>query len=207
MIKSIADIDKIRQQKLADLRIRMDQNAEPTKEGGRMHIMVCGGTGCTSSGSMKIIENLEELIRINRMSDEIKVVKTGCFGLCAEGPIVMVYPDHIMYTTVQPEDASEIFESHIQNGRPVTRLLAGDQASEEITNALDSVDFFSRQMRIALRNCGAINPECIDEYIARDGYLALEKVITEMEPEDVIDLITDSQLRGRGGAGFPTGVK
>ncbi len=207
MIKSIADIDKIRQSKLADMQIRVNKDAEPTKEGGRMHIMVCGGTGCTSSSSMRIIENFEELIRINQMSDEIKVVKTGCFGLCAEGPIVMMYPDHIMYTTVQPEDVSEIFESHVQKGNPVKRLLAGDQTSEEITNALDSVDFFSRQMRVALRNCGAINPECIDEYIARDGYKALEKVITEMEPEDVIETIKASQLRGRGGAGFPTGTK
>ncbi len=207
MIKSIADIDKIRQTKVADMQIRVNKDAQPTKEGGRMHIMVCGGTGCTSSNSMKIIENLEELIRINQMSDEIKVVKTGCFGLCAEGPIVMMYPDHIMYTTVQPEDVSEIFESHVQKGKPVKRLLAGEQTEDEITNALDSVDFFSRQMRVALRNCGAINPECIDEYIARDGYKALEKVLTEMEPEDVIETIKNSQLRGRGGAGFPTGTK
>lgn len=172
-----------------------------------MHIMVCGGTGCTSSNSMKIIAGLEELIRINRMQDDVKVVKTGCFGLCAEGPIVMIYPDHIMYTLVQPEDVNEIFDSHVKNGKPVKRLLAGDKETEKIENALENVDFFSRQMRIALRNCGTINPEEIDEYIARGGYLALEKVLTEMEPEDVIDTIKDSQLRGRGGGGFPTGVK
>ena len=171
-----------------------------------MHIMVCGGTGCTSSNSMKIIAGLEERIRINRMQDDVKVVKTGCFGLCAEGPIVMIYPDHIMYTLVQPEDVNEIFDSHVKNGKPVKRLLAGDKETEKIENALENVDFFSRQMRIALRNCGTINPEEIDEYIARGGYLALEKVLTEMEPEDVIDTIKDSQLRGRGG-GFPTGVK
>ena len=171
-----------------------------------MHIMVCGGTGCTSSNSMKIIAGLEELIRINRMQDDVKVVKTGCFGLCAEGPIVMIYPDHIMYTLVQPEDVNEIFDSHVKNGKPVKRLLAGDKETEKIENALENVGFFSRQMRIALRNCGTINPEEIDEYIARGGYLALEKVLTEMEPEDVIDTIKDSQLRGRGG-GFPTGVK
>ena len=171
-----------------------------------MHIMVCGGTGCTSSNSMKIIAGLEERIRINRMQDDVKVVKTGCFGLCAEGPIVMIYPDHIMYTLVQPEDVNEIFDSHVKNGKPVKRLLAGDKETEKIENALENVGFFSRQMRIALRNCGTINPEEIDEYIARGGYLALEKVLTEMEPEDVIDTIKDSQLRGRGG-GFPTGVK
>ena len=155
---------------------------------------------------MKIIAGLEERIRINRMQDDVKVVKTGCFGLCAEGPIVMIYPDHIMYTLVQPEDVNEIFDSHVKNGKPVKRLLAGDKETEKIENALENVDFFSRQMRIALRNCGTINPEEIDEYIARGGYLALEKVLTEMEPEDVIDTIKDSQLRGRGG-GFPTGVK
>ena len=207
MIKSIADIDKIRRSKHADISIRLDKNARPTETGGRMHIMVCGGTGCTSSNSMKIIAGLEELIRINRMQDDVKVVKTGCFGLCAEGPIVMIYPDHIMYTLVQPEDVNEIFDSHVKNGKPVKRLLAGDKETEKIENALENVDFFSRQMRIALRNCGTINPEEIDEYIARGGYLALEKVLTEMEPEDVIDTIKDSQLRGRGGGGFPTGVK
>ena len=206
MIKSIADIDKIRRSKHADISIRLDNDARPTETGGRMHIMVCGGTGCTSSNSMKIIAGLEELIRINRLQDDVKVVKTGCFGLCAEGPIVMIYPDHIMYTLVQPEDVNEIFDSHVKNGKPVKRLLAGDKETEKIENALENVDFFSRQMRIALRNCGTINPEEIDEYIARGGYLALEKVLTEMEPEDVIDTIKDSQLRGRGG-GFPTGVK
>lgn len=153
------------------------------------------------------MEELEMLIRTSGMQDDIKIVKTGCFGLCAKGPIVMLYPDHIMYTLVQPEDVNEIFDSHVKNGIPVKRLLAGEQKDGEITNALDSLDFFSRQMRIALRNCGAINPEDIDEYIARDGYLALEKVLTEMEPEDVIDEIKASGLRGRGGGGFPTGVK
>ena len=207
MIKSIADINKIRESKQADLMIRVNPDASPTKEGGKMHIMVCGGTGCTSSNSMKIIEGLESLIKINQLENDIKVVKTGCFGLCAEGPIMMFYPEHIMYTLVQPEDVNEIFESHIMNGTPVRRLLAGDKEAEKIENALENVDFFSKQKRVALRNCGAINPENIDEYIARDGYLALEKVLTKMEPEDVVDTIKDSQLRGRGGGGFPTGVK
>ncbi len=207
MIKTAADIDQIRKEKYEDLKIRIDRNAVPTANGGRMHVMVCGGTGCTSSNSMKIIEGLETLIKINNLQDDIKVIKTGCFGLCAEGPIVMIYPDHIMYTLVQPEDVNEIFDSHIKNGNPVRRLLAGDKEAEKIENALENVDFFSRQVRIALRNCGAINPEDIDEYIARDGYKALEKVITEMEPDDVIDVIKASQLRGRGGGGFPTGVK
>lgn len=207
MIKSITDIDNIRKAKQADLMIRVDPNARPTPEGGKMHIMVCGGTGCTSSSSMKIIDALEELIRISKIENDVKVVKTGCFGLCAEGPIVMFYPEHIMYTLVQPEDVNEIFDSHVKNGVPVKRLLAGDKEAEKIENVLENVDFFSKQMRIALRNCGAICPEEIDEYIAKDGYKALEKVLTEMEPEDVVDIIKASQLRGRGGGGFPTGVK
>ncbi len=207
MIKSREDINKIREAKKADLEIRRNKDAVPTQAGGRMHILVCGGTGCTSSSSMKIIEKMEALIAGNNMADEIKVIKTGCFGLCAQGPIMMIYPDHLMYTQVQPEDVEEIFENHIKCGQVVTRLLAGSHEGDEISNALESVDFFSRQMRVALRNCGAINPENIDEYIARDGYLALEKVITEMTPEEVIELIKASGLRGRGGAGFPTGVK
>ena len=207
MIKSREDINRIRESKKADLEIRIDKEAVPTQTGGRMHILVCGGTGCTSSSSMKIIERLEALISENGMADEIKVVKTGCFGLCAQGPIMMIYPDHLMYTQVQPEDVDEIFENHVKCGQVVTRLLAGNHEEGEVSNALESVDFFSRQMRVALRNCGAINPEDIDEYIARDGYLALEKVTGSMTPEEVIELIRASGLRGRGGAGFPTGVK
>ena len=207
MIKSREDINKIRESKKVDLEIRIDKEAAPTQTGGRMHILVCGGTGCTSSSSMKIIEKMETLIAENSMADEIKVVKTGCFGLCAQGPIMMIYPDHLMYTQVQPEDVEEIFENHVKCGQVVTRLLAGNHEEGEVSNALESVDFFSRQMRVALRNCGAINPEDIDEYIARDGYLALEKVTGSMTPEEVIELIRASGLRGRGGAGFPTGVK
>ncbi|MGI6737071.1 MAG: NADH-ubiquinone oxidoreductase-F iron-sulfur binding region domain-containing protein [Anaerovoracaceae bacterium] len=189
------------------MQIRLDKNAKPTQEGGRMHIMVCGGTGCTSSNSEDIIKNLENFIAENHLSEEVKVIKTGCFGLCARGPIMMFYPDHIMYMQVSPEDAEEIFESHVKNGEPVRRLVAGSQETEEIENVLETDDFFSRQKRVALRNCGAISPENIDEYIARDGYKALEKVLTEMDPEDVIDTMKAAQLRGRGGAGFPTGVK
>ena len=207
MIKSREDINRIRESKKADLEIRIDKEAAPTQTGGRMHILVCGGTGCTSSSSMKIIEKMETLIAENSMADEITVVKTGCFGLCAQGPIMMIYPDHLMYTQVQPEDVDEIFENHVKCGQVVTRLLAGNHEEGEVSNALESVDFFSRQMRVALRNCGAINPEDIDEYIARDGYLALEKVTGSMTPEEVIELIRVSGLRGRGGAGFPTGVK
>ena len=208
---TLEELNKIRQTKreLVAVRKVVKEQGEKlaAKTGYRKQVLVCGGTGCTSSNSLTIMEELEMLIRTSGMQDDIKIVKTGCFGLCAKGPIVMLYPDHIMYTLVQPEDVNEIFDSHVKNGIPVKRLLAGEQKDGEITNALDSLDFFSRQMRIALRNCGAINPEDIDEYIARDGYLALEKVLTEMEPEDVIDEIKASGLRGRGGGGFPTGVK
>lgn len=207
MIKSVADIDAIRKAKHEELMIRLDKDAKGTPEGGRMHIMVCAGTGCTSSSSMKIIEGLEARVQQAGLADEVKIVKTGCFGLCAQGPIVMVYPDHVMYTLVTPEDVDEIFESHVVGGTPVARLVAGAEDAKAIQEKTDGTDFFGKQMRVALRNCGAINPECIDEYIARDGYLALEKCISDMEPEEVVELIKASQLRGRGGAGFPTGIK
>ncbi len=207
MNKSLQEIDAIRQNKIKDMRIRIDKNAVPTENGGRMHILVCGGTGCTSSSSERIMEELRRLIDSNHLSGEIKVVKTGCFGLCAEGPIMMIYPDHVMYTLVQEEDVPEIFSDHILEGKVVIRLLAGGKSASKIENALAGVDFFSKQTRIALGNCGAIDPESIDEYIARDGYRALEKVLSEMEPEDVIHEIEKSQLRGRGGGGFPTGAK
>lgn len=207
MIKSVADIDAIRKAKHEELMIRLDKDAKGTPEGGRMHIMVCAGTGCTSSNSMKIIEGLEARVQQAGLADEVKIVKTGCFGLCAQGPIVMVYPDHVMYTLVTPEDVDEIFESHVVGGTPVARLVAGAEDAKAIQEKTDGTDFFGKQMRVALRNCGAINPECIDEYIARDGYLALEKCISDMEPEEVVELIKASQLRGRGGAGFPTGIK
>ncbi len=173
----------------------------------RAHVLVCAGTGCTSSNSLKIMEEMETLLKVNDLDNEIKIVKTGCFGLCAEGPIVVIYPEGSMYTRVGVEDVKEIVEEHLLKGRIVRRLLAGEKEAEDISKALESVDFFKRQHRIALRNCGRINPENIDEYIAFDGYKALEKVLTEMTPEAVIDTIKKSGLRGRGGGGFPTGVK
>ncbi|MBR5315966.1 MAG: NADH-quinone oxidoreductase subunit NuoF [Firmicutes bacterium] len=158
--------------------------------------MTCCGTGCTSSGSIKSKDKLAELIERDGMQDKVQVVRTGCFGLCAEGPIVVVQPENVMYTQVQPDDINEIWEAHIKNGRIVERLTSENEQ-----------DFFSKQMRISLRNCGRIDPENIDEYIAYDGYEALAKVLTEMEPADVIQVMKDSGLRGRGGGGFPTGVK
>ncbi len=173
----------------------------------RAHVLVCAGTGCTSSNSLKIMEEMETLLKDNSLDNEIKIVKTGCFGLCAEGPIVVVYPEGAMYTRVGVADVKDIVEEHLLKGRIVKRLLAGEKEAEDISKALESVDFFKRQHRIALRNCGRINPENIDEYIAFDGYKALEKVLTEMTPDAVVDTIKRSGLRGRGGGGFPTGVK
>ncbi len=173
----------------------------------RAHVLVCAGTGCTSSNSLKIMDEMEALLASNGLESEVKIVKTGCFGLCAEGPIVVVYPEGAMYTRVEVSDAKEIVEEHLLKGRIVKRLLAGEKESEDISKSLEGVDFFNRQMRIALRNCGRINPEDINEYIAFDGYKALEKVLTEMTPEAVIDTMKKSGLRGRGGGGFPTGMK
>lgn len=173
----------------------------------RAHVLVCGGTGCTSSNSEKIKQEFETQIKNNGLDKEVKIVTTGCHGLCAEGPIVVVYPEGAMYTMVRVEDVKEIVEEHLVKGRVVKRLLAGNKEEADPSKSLDNVEFFKRQVRIALRNCGIINPEIIDEYIAYDGYKALAKVLTEMTPEQVIEEVKKSGLRGRGGAGFPTGRK
>ena len=174
----------------------------------RAHVLVCGGTGCTSSGSEKIIKALEESLKEKNLENEIKVVKTGCFGLCALGPIMIVYPEGVFYSMVTPEDIPEIVEEHFLKGRVVKRLVYKETLTEnDGVKSLNEVDFYKNQMRIALRNCGVINPEDIEEYIAYDGYKALGKVLTEMKPQEVIDEIKKSGLRGRGGAGFSTGMK
>lgn len=174
----------------------------------RAHVLVCGGTGCTSSGSEKIIHELETNLRKRNLQDEIKVIRTGCFGLCALGPIMIVYPEGVFYSMVQPEDVEEIVEEHLLKGRVVKRLLYQETVTEDDSvKSLNDVDFYKKQKRVALRNCGVINPENIEEYIAFDGYKALGKVLTEMEPQQVIDEIKKSGLRGRGGAGFSTGMK
>ena len=173
----------------------------------RSHVLICGGTGCTSSGSLKIYEKLQEEINKNGLSQEVQVVKTGCFGLCANGPIMIVYPEGTFYSMVNVEDIPEIVSEHLLKGRIVTRLVYQETVEEDGIKSLNDTDFYKNQHRVALRNCGVINPECIDEYIGRDGYQALGKVLTEMTPAEVIQCILDSGLRGRGGGGFPTGRK
>ncbi len=172
----------------------------------RSHVLVCAGTGCTSSGSAVLFDEFEQRLKDAGIENEVKIVKTGCFGLCAEGPIVVVYPEGAMYCRVTKEDVQEIVLEHLVKGRIVNRLLEQPEKVEETSDAQES-DFFKKQMRVALRNCGRINPENIDEYIAYDGYAALGKAVTEMTPEEVINVMLDSGIRGRGGAGFPTGRK
>ena len=173
----------------------------------RSHVLCCGGTGCTSSGSAKIIEEFEKEIAATGLTEEVKVVKTGCFGLCALGPVVIVYPEGSFYSRVKPEDVKEIVDEHLLKGRIVKRLLYTETVVEDKIKSLDETDFYKKQKRVALRNCGVIDPEDINEYIAYDGYMALGKVLTEMTPEDVIETLKVSGLRGRGGAGFPTWLK
>ncbi|MBE6762050.1 MAG: 4Fe-4S dicluster domain-containing protein [Ruminococcaceae bacterium] len=173
----------------------------------RSHVLVCGGTGCTSSGSQKIIAALENEIKANGLETEVQVVKTGCFGLCALGPIMIVYPEGTFYSMVKEEDIPEIVSEHLLKGRIVSRLVYDETVADDGIKSLNDTDFYKKQMRIALRNCGVINPEAIDEYIGCDGYEALGKVLTSMTPDEVIETILDSGLRGRGGGGFPTGLK
>ncbi len=173
----------------------------------RSHVLVCGGTGCTSSGSTQIAEKLISEIQRQGLSKEVTVVKTGCHGLCALGPIMIVYPEAVFYSMVKLEDIPEIVEEHLLKGRPVERLVYQETVESGGIKSLKDTDFYRNQHRIALRNCGVINPENIDEYIGTRGYEALGKVLTEMTPDQVIQTILDSGLRGRGGAGFPTGMK
>ena len=178
----------------------------------RSHVLICGGTGCTSSGSKVLMSTFEKELEKQGIQEEVKIVQTGCFGLCALGPVVIIYPEGTFYSRVEEKDVAEIVEEHLLKGRIVERLVYSDvdeSVAEEAGKhvSLNDTNFYKTQKRVALRNCGLINPENIEEYIAMDGYAALGKVLTEMTPQDVIQVIKDSGLRGRGGGGFPTGLK
>lgn len=200
-MKSLEEIRKIREEKREELDLRVNLKANTREK----HILVCHGTGCTSSKSPKIIENFRKIIDEKGIKN-VRVIQTGCFGLCAKGPIVIIRPEDTFYAMVKPEDCEEIINTHILEGKTVERLLCKD-INNSVVQRLDELTFYKKQERIALKNCGIIDPENIDEYIAFDGYKALEKVLFEMSQDDVINEITDSGLRGRGGAGFPTGKK
>lgn len=204
-MKSLEEIKAIREEMHGELQIRSEASAASGKY--RKHVLICGGTGCTSSGSAAIEAALNEEIEKNGIASEIKVVKTGCFGLCALGPIMIVYPEGTFYSRITAENVPQIVKEHLVEGNPVTSLLYEETVTDDGVKSLNDTSFYKKQHRVALRNCGSINPECIDEYIGKDGYAALAKVVKEMTPEDVIQTILDSGLRGRGGGGFPTGMK
>ena len=200
-MKTLEEINTIRKVARKELDLRINTKADTREK----HILICHGTGCTSSKSPEILKRFRKLLKEKNI-DNVRVIQTGCFGLCAKGPIVIIRPEDTFYAMVKPEDCEEIIEKHIQNGEIVERLLCKDIDGKKVQK-LDELSFYKKQKRIALKNCGVINPEEIDEYIAFDGYKALEKVLTQMTPDDVINVIKDSGLRGRGGAGFPTGKK
>ncbi|MBR0380180.1 MAG: NADH-quinone oxidoreductase subunit NuoF [Mogibacterium sp.] len=204
-MKSLQELKAIRDAKAGQVDIRF--NPDTAEEALKTYVLVCGGTGCTSNHSLEIMDELKRLIEAAGKKDEIQIIQTGCQGLCAKGPIVVVHPGNVFYQEVKPEMVERIFNDHIIGGKPVEEYLM----VEELTNGekihyVDSA-FYNNQMRMALRNCGKIDPEDIDEYIARDGYMALNKALNDMTPDDVIKEVTDSGLRGRGGGGFPTGKK
>ena len=198
---SLQELHKIREEKRKELDLRVNTKADTREK----HILVCHGTGCTSSKSPQILENFRKILKEKNI-DNVRVIMTGCFGLCAKGPIVIIRPEDTFYAMVTPDDCEEIIQTHIVEGKRVERLLCKD-IDGKIVNSLDELNFYKKQKRIALKNCGVINPEDIDEYIAFNGYEALERVLREYTQDEVIDIIKKSGLRGRGGAGFPTGKK
>lgn len=200
-MKTLEEIHEIREQKRKELDLRVNIEAK----GIEKHILVCHGTGCTSSKSTDVINNFRNIIKEKNI-ENVRVIQTGCFGLCSKGPIVIIRPEDTFYSMVTPDDCEEIINTHIIEGKTVDRLLCKD-IDGTLVNRLDELNFYKKQERIALKNCGVIDPENIDEYIAFDGFKALEKVLTEMTRDEVIEEVSKSGLRGRGGAGFPTGKK
>jgi len=205
-MKSLQEIQQICETMHPELELRHEGSSEASSK-YQKHVLICGGTGCTSSGSMAIADALEKELVANGLEEKIQVVKTGCFGLCALGPIMIVYPEGTFYSRIKAKHVPQIVKEHLIEGNPVKELLYDETVTDEGIKSLNETSFYKKQHRVALRNCGVINPENIDEYIARDGYKALAKVVNEMTPEDVIQTILDSGLRGRGGGGFPTGMK
>ena len=203
-MKTLEELKAVRESMEGEVALRTHGNASSKYE---RHVLVCGGTGCTSSGSPKLIAKLEEEFAAKGLTDKVQLVKTGCFGLCERGPILIVYPEGSFYSRVELDEIPRIVDEHLIGGNPVKEFLYEETVDGDNIKSLDDTSFYKKQQRVALRNCGVINPECIDEYIGRDGYKALGKVLTEMSPEDVIQTILDSGLRGRGGGGFPTGMK
>ena len=203
-MKTLEELKVIRDSMAGEVALRTHGNASSKYE---RHVLVCGGTGCTSSGSPKIIEELEKEFAEKGLKDKVQIVKTGCFGLCERGPIMIVYPEGSFYSRVKVEEIPRIVDEHLIGGNPVKEFLYEETVAGDEIKSLDDTSFYKKQHRVALRNCGVINPENINEYIGRQGYEALGKVLTTMTPEDVIQTILDSGLRGRGGGGFPTGMK
>ncbi|HAM69489.1 MAG TPA: NADH-quinone oxidoreductase subunit F, partial [Ruminococcus sp.] len=206
-MKTLQELTAIKEAMRAEMALRLGKDASGAKY--EKHILMCGGTGCTSSGSMKMADELERLLKEKGLTEKVFVVRTGCFGLCERGPIMIVYPEGSFYTHVTMDMIPRIVDEHLIGGSPVKEFLYDETVveGEDHIKSLNETTFYAKQHRVALRNCGLINPEDINEYIARKGYLALHKVLTEMTPEEVIQEILDSGLRGRGGGGFPTGMK
>ena len=203
-MKTLEELKVVRESMVGEVALRTHGDASSKYE---RHVLVCGGTGCTSSGSPKLIAKLEEEFAAKGLTEKVQIVKTGCFGLCERGPILIVYPEGSFYSRVELNEVTRIVDEHLIGGNPVKEFLYEETVDGDNIKSLEETSFYNKQMRVALRNCGVINPECVDEYIGRDGYAALGKVLKEMTPEDVIQTILDSGLRGRGGGGFPTGMK
>ncbi|OPX44990.1 NADP-reducing hydrogenase subunit HndC [Ruminiclostridium hungatei] len=202
-IKSLEELNRARQEAAEKVRIRQHRDTDLTDR----NILVCGGTGCLASDSLKVVKNLETIIKARGLTDKVQVVRTGCFGFCEQGPIVKIEPDNVFYVRVGPKDAKDIVDQHLVKGNRVERLLYEDPQKKEKVHTQEEMSFYKKQQRVALRNCGLIDPEDICEYIAMDGYQALGKALTQMSPAQVVDTVKKSGLRGRGGGGFPTGLK